>query len=139
MRAAVADVDCYTGIGLEYRGSASRTVGGVECLSWAKTRFGASLASGGGPAFETITEQEVQDILTPGHSACRNYGGGIINQRPWCLVPSRQAPEQVADCDVPQCPLATAAAATTARAPLPQPPPQAVKDASCTPLVRRSL
>ena len=140
MRATVADVDCYTGIGLEYRGSASRAVGGAECLDWAKTRLGMSLASGGSVS-ETIGEQEVAGILTPGHRACRNYGGGKINERPWCLVPSRQAQEQVADCDVPQCPPAPASlpAPTTAAAPAPLPPqphpqspPQAVKDASGT-------
>lgn len=84
MRAAVADVDCYTGSGLEYRGSARRSLAGTECLEWSKTKFGSSFASGGGLNSETISELEVQDILTRGHSACRNYGGGKLNQRPWC-------------------------------------------------------
>ncbi|KAI1280314.1 Tyrosine-protein kinase transmembrane receptor ROR2 [Halotydeus destructor] len=75
---------CYNGNGEEYRGTAHRTVDGVECGTWTRQVF-----------YRTSDYPEI----IGGHNFCRNPGG--MESQPWCFVYDGEMKKQL--CDVPKC------------------------------------
>ncbi|CAG2162204.1 unnamed protein product, partial [Oppiella nova] len=78
------DHKCYTEIGETYRGTASRTVSGLECGYWSHQIF-----------LRTADYPE----LTGGHNYCRNPGN--MESRPWCFVQDPEVRKEY--CDIPEC------------------------------------
>lgn len=76
--------DCYEGLGLYYRGTASQTESGQTCREWDSLTRERYLAS---------------DINSGRHNYCRNL---YYRRRPWCYVMKNQ--QLVWEyCSVPQC------------------------------------
>ncbi|GAB6022302.1 hypothetical protein CHUAL_006423 [Chamberlinius hualienensis] len=84
----LAEIDeeqkCYTGEGESYRGVASRTVSGLECLRWSRQA-----------ALKTSDFPE----LIGGHNFCRNPSGS--ESQPWCYTTDDHIRKEV--CAVPKC------------------------------------
>ena len=80
----IIDHTCYTDIGDNYRGTASRTVSGLECGYWSHQIF-----------LRTADYPE----LTGGHNYCRNPGN--MESRPWCFVHDQEVRKEF--CDIPEC------------------------------------
>uniref|UniRef100_T1IWC4 Tyrosine-protein kinase receptor n=1 Tax=Strigamia maritima TaxID=126957 RepID=T1IWC4_STRMM len=78
--------NCYTGKGMDYRGSMSETVSGYKCLKW-------SLSS-----MMSLKTSHFPELIG-GHNFCRNPGG--VEDQPWCFTTSDSVEKEV--CSVPKC------------------------------------
>ncbi|KAL5250154.1 hypothetical protein ACHWQZ_G016026 [Mnemiopsis leidyi] len=71
---------CYTGTGHDYKGRASVSEFGVECMNW--------------------DDVPSMPDYNPGHNYCRNLGK--YSKRPYCFIPGDTDPRMV-PCSVPKC------------------------------------
>ncbi|KAM3591930.1 uncharacterized protein V6R79_009629 [Siganus canaliculatus] len=76
--------DCYEGVGLYYRGTASRSESGRMCEPWDP---------------DTRERYLSADVHAGRHNYCRNV---LYRRRPWCYVRRRQQLEQEY-CAIPRC------------------------------------
>lgn len=90
-KVAEEDGDCYTGNGLAYRGTRSRTKSGFSCLPWNSVFLTSKIY--------TAWKSNARALGLGKHNHCRNPDG---DAQPWCHVwKDRQLTWEY--CDVPQC------------------------------------
>ncbi|XP_035958197.1 tissue-type plasminogen activator [Halichoerus grypus] len=83
--------DCYSGKGLAYRGTYSRTTSGASCLQWNSVVLRGK--------FYTAWKTDSQALGLGNHNHCRNPDG---DAKPWChVLKDRKLTWEY--CDVPQC------------------------------------
>uniref|UniRef100_A0A8C6CZY4 Plasminogen activator n=1 Tax=Moschus moschiferus TaxID=68415 RepID=A0A8C6CZY4_MOSMO len=85
------DGDCYTGNGLAYRGTRSRTKSGAFCLPWNSVFLMSKIY--------TAWKSNARALGLGNHNHCRNPDG---DTQPWCHVWKDRQPTWEY-CDVPQC------------------------------------
>lgn len=74
---------CYTGSGIDYRGTVTHTTTGMNCQQWNS---------------KLIEVMEYPELIG-GHSYCRNPGG--LEVQPWCFTDNPHHPKEF--CSIPKC------------------------------------